>query len=269
MNQASYSSGPGVCPSSIEVANAISSYGHESCLRDAILTDMTPLALRLNGFPSLLGTIYATAASRLVFLIQLRDPVRRWQSGYYQTTKQQQNSGNIGTSFAKHFKMVHAMLTSQSSNGSESLQLNRKYLLDEFYRSLYSLTLEPWLKNSPFAPRQFVLAPLRFVLGSHEGEVRTFELLSRKLGVDFKSTQLLGNKTSHANKRNHPSLEDDMNNDRDAAAKLAQLQQLFIQPDFADLGRLLAFGLADGLSLAGYEGTASADQICEYLNRTW
>lgn len=220
------------------------------------LVDMTPDNLRLPGLPNMMFDLYGDAARNLRFVIVLREPAARFQSGFYQ----EDGPRYLNETFFDHVKAVMRVAeVSKSTGWTDGIETN--YYLDEFFRSMYSLNLKPWLEA--FTPKQFMIVPM----GAYFKDIASRRDVIHDLHVEFGCTARpeLVAEESRVNVISHPSVESDLGQEL-----LDEINKQFFNPDTTDLAQMLADAIPQGLTLEGYHGSATDPvDIESFLRENW
>lgn len=237
-------------------------FDNDCSFQGQVLTDMTPVYIRLPGLPSALSHIYGGEAHRVVFAIILREPVGRLHAGHYQTKKHLISDELLaaspnGQSFSEYVNYLKKNVPLYEGKGWWGME--QDYGMDQFYRSMYSLALRSWLDSFP--AQQFVVVPM---VGHLAGDLKTrqdtMDLIFGKL--DMTPTPLRKLQTT-TNPDYHPPLEEDI-----SPADLAWLKRYY-EEDTKQLAKLLAASIPKGLALKGYVGDPTPESIEDYLVLNW
>mmetsp|Transcript_32032 Transcript_32032/g.91918 ORF Transcript_32032/g.91918 Transcript_32032/m.91918 type:complete len:396 (-) Transcript_32032:52-1239(-) len=231
------------------------------------LADMSAVNFRLPGAPKMLRTIYGDNSSQLRFVICLRQPLRRLHSGFYQmiSFKKPIVKGH-DLDVPRYMQLLLEQMPEYRARGWKGLE--RNYLFDQFYRSMYSLNLKPWLKH--FHPRQFAIV-LKKSMSKPDFRRRTLQQIGESMNMTINPSRFKERKDQKGfyegireNVRlTKPRLETDLAN-----GTIAKIQAFFDE-DTSLLAELLAEHLGRGLVLGGYTGPASAAPIREFLVSNW
>merc|ERR1719414_2403343 len=98
--------------------------------------------------------------------------------------------------------MVREILPELGKNGS----LARSYFADPFYRSLYELNLDQWLRS--FDPRQFAVIPMRRYLKKAKARRATIRELEKHFGLGLTASVITD--APWLNRRHYGSLEEEL-----------------------------------------------------------
>lgn len=227
----------------------------ESCDADyangALLADMTPVNLRLPGLAPVMADLYGENRSSLKFIILLRNPVERMQSGYYF------NWRPYGYNFSTWIRsLVMPQAEVMQANGWEAA-LQTDPHLDQLYRSLMSVQLKQWLDE--FDPAQFMLVPMTPYYHNVTFRQHVFRQMQRQWNIILHEPAF--EEMGHENPGGHRSLEEDVE-----PSLIADLNDKFLNPDAVHLFNLLSEAIPRGLTLAGYTGPQdSAAEIGAFL----
>lgn len=233
------------------------------------MVDATPLNLRLPDLPHLIRSLYGEEErAKLRFIIMLREPVARLQSGFYFGKNVMRRFGGPNhtleyyeESFPAYVNMTERRVPEFESDlqaGAE--RLSRDFPLDQFYRSMYSLNLKPWLEV--FAPRQFVIIPSSLYFRDLASRGAVMNQVAEFLRLDPALLGAVGMTKKNVGK--HPRLEDDI-----TPEKAEWLRREYFTPDTRRLAEMLAPRFKDGLVVAGYDGGPDAPAIQKYLTDHW
>lgn len=246
----------GVCPRETRARREWLQTFHRSCAETvAALIDMTPLNLRLPHLPATLRTWYGEDKARLGFIIALREPLKRLHSGFYHArTYGMRHYANFSDYVSMVLKRAPVIL---AANGT---MFGTDYPLDEFYRSMYYHNINPWLRN--FEPKQFVIVPMKNYFATIDNRRSVVSTIKNQFGIAAFEEQILV--TTQMNRRVHNTLIDDLSEEM-----ASQLHSMFFREDTHRLASALASGIPDGLTLAGYTGTADASNVKEHLENSW
>lgn len=215
--------------------------------------DMTPLNLRLLGLPKVMADLYGAKAHDLKFIIGLRDPVQRLHSGYYHESKFDNYA-----SFTEYVDMLRATVPEYKKNHT----IGCNYRVDQFYRSLYSRNIEPWLDQ--FAPDRFAIIPMSLYFRKAKIRQALLDTVSRHLNISSIHPKRVKVATAVNAHPDYPSLEDDLSADR-----IEWLRKHYFRPDTKKLAKMLARAVGNGLVIAGYGGPAKSSHIFNYLWENW
>lgn len=219
--------------------------------------DMTPLNLRLPGLSTVLADLYGAYKHRLKFIIGLRDPVQRLHSGYYH----EKDFNNYAT-FTEYVDMLLATVPDYEDNRKMRCTMSSNYLIDQFYRSMYSLNIEPWLDE--FAPHQFAIIPMSLYFRQASIRQDLLDAVAQHLSISSihsKSIKIASAVHAHPD---YPKLDNDL-----AADRIEWLRKHYFGPDTKRLARTLAPVVGNGLMIAGYSGPAKSAPIFNYLWDNW
>ena len=135
------------------------------------------------------------------------------------------------------------------------------YRLDDFYRSVYSHSLRPWLDH--FQPSQFLVVPMKRVFKSTANRIELLEKIRDQFDAQLDASPIQSGCAELKNKhRDHPALEQDL------PASLKAFNTLYFQRDVRKLSVLLSRG--DGVPILGYSGdSGSSEGVLKYLTSSW
>lgn len=249
--------------------------------RDTLLADLSTDNFA-HGYRALtLRSFYGMpAARRLIFVVIMREPLQRFQSGFY---------WNYGPEFfglPPHRGHAHnrtmraelAMLRAELPPDYASVvplwpRLVRFRRLDAWVRSMYALNWRPWLQQ--FHPSQFVALPMRWAL---EDVGRATQLVADRFGVALRrQPHILGGGAKRVgvagegdrlNPHAHPTVAEDSEADALNREGLRWLAATFFAPDTHELARAFARAIPNGLVLGGARG-GSAEDALRCLNEGW
>lgn len=237
----------------------------EDCTESgAALTDMTPSYVRVPGLPKMLSKWYQpylkNAGPNLGFIVNLREPLQRMQSGFYQRLEQTPiDLDPMDPSFASYVLVVLEKGAHAIRSGNVSA-FSRNYVLDSFYRSLYAMNLRPWFAT--FLPEQFAIVTMKPYFGSLQqrrsiiGQLLThFQIQGRPCDLEDEG---------YLNRKPHPTVEQELTQDA-----IDALNRKFFHPDARNLSSLLSKGWQKGLLLPGYEGPGGPDSVFDFLQKNW
>lgn len=133
---------------------------------DVTLADFTPSYARIAGLPRLMAELHGPAdARRLAFVVMLREPLARMQSGYYD------DPSLTAYNFTQYAQSVAAALPRDYAGvRANASALGVRPDLDHWYRSMYGLSLSPWLTH--YHPSQMLILPTHWALGHVRESVR-------------------------------------------------------------------------------------------------
>ena len=249
--------------------------------RDTLLGDLStdnfPHGYRAPTLHSFYGM---PSARRLIFVVIMREPLQRFQSGFYWTYAPEhfglpphRNHAHNRTMRAE-LAMLRAELPPSYADAVRMWeQLVRFRQLDAWARSMYALNWRPWLAQ--FHPSQFVALPMRWAL---EDVGRATQLVAERFGVALhRQAHILGNGARHVgvpgegdrlNTHAHPSVAEDSAADAQSRESLRWLATTFFAPDTRELARAFARAMPHGLVLGGARG-GSEDDVLRCLNESW
>jgi len=216
------------------------------------LADFTPINLRLAGLPNLMANLYHEQKSKLKFVILLRNPLERMQSGYYHFQDQENLAGDFRT-WVQH--VITRAEKSKAKGWSDGIE--REYYMDQFLQSLISFHLKSWLEF--FEPSQFQLVPMKEYFTNVSFRRETLSDMKRNWGIKVEPSNI---KTlEYKNSRSHPTLLEE-----NVEPLIQELNYKFFGPEHHSLVKLLAETMPKGLTLSGYTGRPdSAQEIGQFL----
>lgn len=223
-----------------------------------VLADMTPINLRLPGLPTLLQRIYSeSTAQKLTFVIALIDPLTRLASHFYHLKL----SGKISDGETLH------QWADRIIDKADDIRFHTKAgdiasvaSLDVYYRSLYAMNFEPWLRT--FRPDQFFIVPMRtYFESSLDSRRDSIDNFAKKFNLPLNASNL--QYPRYANTNDHAKASDALTPDQQA-----WFSDRFKQ-DSAHLAEMLADTIPHGLVVSGYKGPADASKVLEYLSENW
>ncbi len=251
--------------------------------RNTLLADMSTDNLR-HGYRAItLRSFYGMpSAKRLIFVVIMREPLQRFQSGFYWTYGPEffglPPHGGRGHAHNHTMRAELAMLRAElPPNYSHAVtrwpRLVRFRRLDPWVRSMYALNWKPWLQE--FHASQFVALPMRWAL---EDVGRATQLVAERFGVALhRQPHILGNGSRHVgiagegdrlNPHAHPTIAEDSEADPQIREDVRWLVETFFAPDTRELARMFACTRPDGLTLGGMQGI-SQDDVLRCLNNGW
>lgn len=241
------------------------------CQATNTLADMTPANIRLVGLPQLLQGLYGSHGRDLGFVLMLRDPMSRMHSAFYQKHFTFKNNvakrgaklidvAKYMSSFAAYVAFVKDAVPSYADANWTAVSLD--YRLDDFYRSVYSRSLRPWLDE--FKRSQFLIVPMKRVFKSTANRIELLEKIRDQFDAQLDTSPIQSGcaelKTKH---HDHPALEQDL-----PPASLKAFNTLYFQRDVRKLSVLLSRG--DGVPILGYSGDSGSSQgVLKYLTSSW
>jgi len=226
-----------------------------------VISDLTPVNMRLVGLPATMKQLYGHDADRLAFIVFLREPLARFQSGFYSSRNGSDWALNSPTmaSFGKYVSSIRAKVDEHAK--SDMQNADRDYSIDEFYRSLYWSNLMPWL--SVFSPQQFMIVPMKYYFESTETKLHTLDMMAKQFDA-YMLPELAIHNTHKFNQGENPKVESDLD-DEDRR----WLMQQHFGPDTDRLSGMLADKMRDGLTIAGFTGSPDPKSVSEYLKTHW
>mmetsp|Transcript_36120 Transcript_36120/g.78814 ORF Transcript_36120/g.78814 Transcript_36120/m.78814 type:complete len:362 (-) Transcript_36120:75-1160(-) len=164
---------------------------------------------------------------KLTFMVMMRDPLERLQSGWYFSRRYQLDPEDT-FAFDRHLREV---LQTAKHNGRYSIRL---------WQSMYGSQLKSWLER--FEARQFVFAPMMIAVNN---VTSTLSSLSKQLGIPLNETHTHLDENSVS----HPSVSEDC-----SPGTIAMFDH-FMEDDHRLLLEELAKASLEGASLVGYTGS--------------
>mmetsp|Transcript_95521 Transcript_95521/g.204989 ORF Transcript_95521/g.204989 Transcript_95521/m.204989 type:complete len:371 (+) Transcript_95521:110-1222(+) len=217
------------------------------------LTDFTPANLRLPGLPGLMADLYGEKKSQLTFGIMVREPVSRFQSGWYYAG----GPTAYNTTFREHVDSVLSMAENMDDEG-----IGQEYFLDQFYRSLYSTNMKHWFDE--FKPEQFIIIPSGLYLKNETFKASLMQDIGRKMSMEVNTSRLEAKPLRHPLEGSHPPLIEDLD-----SSQIATLRAKHYDPAINELSQMLAEAIPDGLTLSGFEGRPIPSDIEAFLRSSW
>jgi len=249
--------------------------------RDTLLADFSTDNLP-HGYraPTLRSFYGMPAAKRLIFVVIMREPLQRFQSGFYWTYGPEHfglppHRGHAhNRTMRAELEMLRAELPPNYAHAvTRWPRLVRFRPLDAWARSMYALNWKPWLWE--FQASQFVALPMRWAL---EDVGRATRLVAERFGVALHpQPHILGGGARGAgiagegdrlNPHAHPTVAEDSKADAQTREGLRWLATTFFAPDTRELARMFASTIPDGLTLGGVRGS-SEDDVLRCLNENW
>ena len=249
--------------------------------RDTLLGDLStdnfPHGYRA---PTLLSFYGMPPARRLIFVVIMREPLQRFQSGFYWTYAPKHfglpphRSHAHNRTMRAELAMLRAELPPDYASAVTLWpRLVQFRPLDAWVRSMYALNWRPWLQQ--FHPSQFVALPMRWAL---EDVGRATQLVTKRFGVALhRQSHILGSdargvgiagKGDRLNPQAHPSVAEDSEADAQNREDLHWLATTFFAPDTSELARAFARAMPHGLVLGGAQGSSEND-VLRFLNESW
>lgn len=248
---------------------------------DTLLADMStdnlPHGYRARTLQHFYG---APASKRLILVVIMREPLQRFQSGFYWRYgpqyfgKPPHRKHAHNRTMRMELAMLRAALPLNYTRVvSQWPRLAGMPHLDRWVRSMYALNWRPWLHQ--FHPSQFVALPMRWAL---EDVGRATQLVAERFGVALRrQAHILGTGARYVgiagsgdrlNPLAHPTLEEEGDADAQTREGLRWLAATHFAPDAEALAQLFARAMAHGLVLGGIRGRSSSD-VLRHLNATW
>ena len=222
----------------------------------------------------------AAAARRLIFVVIMREPLQRFQSGFYWNFaphdfgKPPHHKYAHNRTMHMELAMLRAALPPSYTLAAASWQrLVRIRALDRWMRSMYALNWKPWLQQ--FHPAQFVALPMRWAL---EDVGRVTQLIAKRFGVALRrQSHILGSgarsvgiagEGDRLNPRAHPTVEEDSDADPQNLEGMRWLAATYFVPDARELAQTFSRAMRSGLVLGGSQGSSEND-VLRCLNEHW
>ena len=244
--------------------------------RNTLLADMSTDNLP-HGYRAItLRSFYGMpSAKRLIFVVIMREPLQRFQSGFYWNYGPEFFGlpADRGHAHNRTLRVELAMLRAELPPNYADVEwwwprLVRVRRLDAWVRSMYALNWAPWLRE--FVAAQFVALPMRWALADVG---RATQLVAERFGVALRrQPHILGGRARGAgdrlNPHAHPTVAEDSEADPQNLEDLRWLATTFFEPDTRELARAFARAMPDGLTLGGAQGS-SEDDVLRCLNENW
>jgi hypothetical protein len=241
-------------------------------------TDNLPHGYRAHTLHAFYGTL---ASRRLILVVIMREPLKRFQSGFYWNFPPQYFRQPPQRKYAHNrtLGMELAMLRAELPPNYTSAALQWPRLvgarhLDRWVRSAYALNWQPWLAQ--FRPSQFVALPMQWAL---EDVGRATQLVAERFGVTLRrQAHILGHGARHVNIAGsgdrlnplaHPTLEEDGNVDAQTREDLRWLADTYFVPDTEALAHMFVRAMRNGLVLGGARQSDDAQGVWRHLNASW
>eukprot|EP00421_Protoceratium_reticulatum_P026217 CAMPEP_0168464996 /NCGR_PEP_ID=MMETSP0228-20121227/55877_1 /TAXON_ID=133427 /ORGANISM="Protoceratium reticulatum, Strain CCCM 535 (=CCMP 1889)" /LENGTH=328 /DNA_ID=CAMNT_0008480537 /DNA_START=30 /DNA_END=1017 /DNA_ORIENTATION=+ len=233
---------------------------HPSCFQDKplVLADYTPDNLMMTPLPdtfrldklwagdvpSMLSGLYGKKANKLTMLVLMREPLARYQSGWYWGHRENPNQTAPGA-FAAGLR--------EGLDGAK----HGKVYTHRLWAGMYARHLESFLRF--FRPDQFVIVPFKaYTQENAKDEVMTF--LSLRLGIPLRFTR----EVSREIHMPHPTVEEDLPQEI-----ISEFQQ-FMEPENERLFELLTSMANQSAFLANYhDPEVSVAGVKEWLTGGW
>lgn len=221
--------------------------------------DMTPANLGMYGLPKLMTQLYAGLQTKPHFIIMIREPVSRFQSGFYQVTKggTLYKEGNFATYTQACIEKVRSYMKAASPLKLFALDL----FVNEFFESMYSLMLEAWLQE--YDADRFTVIPSVRYFDDLQLRTRIFERIAYQFGLNLDIARL-SDAPEEENTSPHPLLNEDL-----SEQLIQTLKDEFFGPDTQNLCDMLAIAISQGLYLAGFDDEPTAAKVLTYLQDNW
>ena len=240
-------------------------------------TDTLPHGYRAHTLHAFYGTL---ASQRLILVVIMREPLQRFQSGFYWNYpphhfgRPPQHKYAHNRTLGMELAMLRAALPPDyASAASQWPRLARAKHLDRWVRSVYALNWRPWLAQ--FHPSQFVALPMRWAL---EDVGRVTQLIAKRFNVALRrQSHILGGgarsvgiagEGDRLNTRAHPTVAEDSDADPQNLEDMRWLAATFFVPDARELAQTFARAMSSGLVLGGARGSSEND-VLRCLNENW
>jgi hypothetical protein len=220
------------------------------------------------------------AAKRLIFVVIMREPLQRFQSGFYWTYAPRhfglppERSHAHNRTLRAELAMLRAELPPDYASAvTRWPHLVRFRPLDAWARSVYALNWKPWLRE--FQASQFVALPMRWALADVG---RATQLVAERFSVTLRrQSHILGGgargvgitgEGDRLNPQAHPTIAEDGEADPQNLEDMRWLATTFFVPDTRELAQTFARAMSSGLVLGGARGS-SEDDVLRCLNENW
>ena len=231
------------------------------------LADFTPSYARLVGLPRLMTELHGSMSAALALVVMVREPLARMRSGYH-------DDPSLGGAFnfSAYAEAVAAALPRDYAGvRANASALSTRVDLDHWYRSMYGLTLSPWLSH--FRPEQLLLLPTAWALGNVRASVQLIGARFPAVHIDAESVGEVPPALNAASAAHRTP-------DDPPAETIARLRDVYFAPDLELLASTIAAlprGFARGLAIGGLEAEEleSGDEahrahtIAAHLRASW
>lgn len=224
-----------------------------------VAVDCSPQYLYTPGTTQRILDWYGQSSSRLTFLVQLRDPVKRFQSSF-----QFWRRTNANAKIAQFADCARRALEDSATRPPPSHAWMENCDMN-LNRTMYAEQLARYLEA--FSPRQLIVVPMSYTVAPGQGDLPDVpEFVWRRLGVDLPGSPRA---VLHETRNDHAAIEDDL-----GPALLSSLRALLDGLTGAGvLAGMLAApqeGAAVGPTLYGYDGPPSdREAIAAWLAARW
>lgn len=199
--------------------------------------------------PEVLHKFYGDQSQRVVFVINLREPLERMQSEWYHTRKL--------------YNCIGCMM---SSSFAKALKLNAKLALKEepeitdwMWKSMYARQIEEYIKI--WDPSQFIIIPFRRYVSFDTRNVSTS--LIKRLHLRLEPWSEAAHDNEHEKR---PPLTDEA----PEGSETRNLYYEFMVNENKRLVEILAGAHLKGMELEGYTGRpGDADDTWQWLQASW
>jgi len=221
-----------------------------------VAVDCSPQYLYTPGTTQRIIDWYGPSAPRLTLLVQLRDPVRRFQSSFqfWRRVNDRANTAQFADC-ARRALESSATRRPPSHAWMENCDMNLN-------RTMYAEQLAPYLEA--FSPQQLIVVPMSYTVAPGQGDLPDVpEFVWRRLGVALPGSPRA---VLHETRNDHATIEDDL-----GPALLSRLRALLDERTGARvLARLFAAPRGGGPTLYGYGGAPGDEEaIAAWLASRW
>lgn len=245
---------------------------------NATLADFTPVYARLVGLPRLLGELYADSVRRLALVMLLREPLSRMRSGFLYSARVDSaelpwRNGDQVRTIATYAQLLEDTLPSTYDGVcANATALSTNPDLDSWYRSMYGLSMDPWITKPTFSPRQIVILPMRWTMSNVRTSVALLAARFPHMRIDSSRVP-----TSPPSENVGHALPGDDSMSMSAETE-RWLHESYFRPDVARFASALAHPVCNGLTVGGLsaedagctDGTfAVAQRVSQHLWNAW
>merc|ERR1719433_1522559 len=161
-------------------------------------------------------------------------------------------------SFENYIKMINAEVPKFELVGWKNLE--RSYRLDQFFRTLYSLSVKVWMNH--FSDANFIFVPFKRYMKDNDVRQLLAKDISRRTNISLNYDEI---QMAEAKKITHNNTYTPVNfNDR----IFDSIRQYF-DKDLEQLSKLIARSLKKGGTLLGFSGSVDYVNVKEYLAENW